>query len=215
MKKINIVVMGAPNSGKGTLCERLSKDFNLFNLSSGQILRDNIEKGTELGKKAKPHMLGIVPEEVVTDMVLEKVKNQSGFDGIVFDGYPRTISQALALDENVKIDLVILLNYDQKEEDKLISRALNRYVCQNCKATLSNSMLDFGRCPKCGGEVVKRDDANAENAKKRLEVFKKETIPVINYYSARVFRLNAFDDKEKIAKQAEEIIKRVLAGKWL
>ena len=213
MSKINIVVMGAPNSGKGTLCEGLSKTFNLYHLSTGQILLDNIEKDTPLGRIARPHMLGIVPENLVTEMVIEKINNLQGFDGILFDGYPRTISQALALDNNVKIDLIILLDYDQNEEDKLIARALNRRICSKCKATLSTSMLDNGMCPHCGGKPEQRDDANVENIKKRLEVYKRETLPIIDYYAGRVFRINAFEGKEKTLIKAEEIIKNILAGK--
>lgn len=210
MKNINIVIMGAPNSGKGTLCEGLSKKFNLFQLSTGQILRDNIEKGTPLGKIAEPHMLDIVPEDLVTKMVIEKINTLQGFNGILFDGYPRTISQALALDDNVNIDLIILLDYDQNEEDKLIARALNRRICLKCKATLSASRLSDGACPYCGGEVQKRDDANVENIKKRLEVYKKETFPVIDYYADRVLKINALEDKEITLKKAEEIIKNIL-----
>lgn len=210
MKKINIVIMGAPNSGKGTVCEKLCKDFNLFHLSTGQILRDNIEKGTPLGEKAKPHMLSVVPDELVIDMVDNELKNTKGYSGVVFDGYPRTFPQALALDRNVKIDLIILLDYDKNDEYKLILRAINRFVCPNCKATLSAEMLEGELCPHCKTKAARRDDANEENALKRLKVFKTETVPVIHYFGSRVVKVNAFAGKEELIKNVENIVKSVL-----
>ena len=210
MKKINIVIMGAPNSGKGTVCEKLCTDFNLFHLSTGQILRDNIEKGTPLVEKAKPHMLSVVSDELVNEMVENELENLEGYSGVVFDGYPRTLSQALALDRNVKPNLIILLDYNKNDENKLILRAINRFICPNCKATLSAEMLEGELCPHCKTKAVRRDDASEENAKKRIDVFKSETVPVIHYFGSRVVKVNAFAGKEELIKNVENIVKSVL-----
>lgn len=210
MKNINIVIMGAPNSGKGTVCESLCKEFNLFHLSTGQILRDNIEKNTPLGKIVKPYMRSVVPDDLVTQMVLEQIKSTEGFNGVVFDGYPRTMPQALALDNNVKIDLIILLDYEKEEEEKLIARAISRVVCTKCKATLSKSMLNNGNCPHCGAKTTVRDDANEKIAKARMEVFKQVTVPVVEHYSNRIVKINAFIGKENVWEKVKALVLNLL-----
>lgn len=213
-KRINIVIMGAPNSGKGTVCEAICKKFNLFHLSTGQILRDNIEQNTLLGRLAKPHMLDVVPDQLVVDMVIDKIKNTEEFDGIVFDGFPRTKNQAVVLDEKIDVDSIILLDVKQEDEQKLIQRAVNRLSCQNCKATLSKDMLKDGKCPHCGSIPISRDDSTVENIKHRIEVFKKETVPAINYFGDRITKIDAFSGKEEVISQIENALKNVLVKKW-
>lgn len=208
---LNIIIMGPPNSGKGTVSKHLAEKFNLFHLSTGQILRDNIENNTPLGKIAKPYMLSIVPEQIVSDMVFEKIASLKGFNGVIFDGYPRTIGQAKEIDSKLNIDVVILL--EASDENKLIERALDRFICSKCKATLSSDMLKDGRCPQCASAVEKRDDADEKNAKRRIDVYNKETKPVAEYFSNKIKKIDALKSIEKVGFEAEEIIKKFLVKK--
>lgn len=210
---LNIIIMGPPNSGKGTISKYLAEKFNFFHLSTGQILRDNIEQGTELGRKAKPHMLGIVPEQLVSDMVFEKISGLSGFNGVIFDGYPRTIGQAKEMASKLNIDVVILLDVSKEYENKLVERAIDRFICPKCKATLSSKTLKNGLCPYCASKPEKRDDANEKNARHRIDVYNKTTKPVIELFSGKVETIDALKSIEEVNLEAEKIIEKILVKK--
>lgn len=188
-----IIMLGAPASGKGSVAEILSVNYNIPAISTGDIFRKNIKEGTELGKLAKGYMDKgeLVPDDVTVNMVVERLSEDDTKEGVILDGFPRTVAQAEKLDEilkgkNSKIDIVVNL---ESNEDELLTRIINRRVCTNssCKAvfnTVLHPSKTEGVCDKCGSELVQRDDDTLERAKNRLEVYRKETAPVADYYKS-------------------------------
>ena len=183
------IMLGAPASGKGSVAEILSKEYNIPAISSGDIFRKNIGEQTELGIKAKEYIDKglLVPDDITINMIKDRLSEDDTVNGMILDGFPRTVAQAEALDrmleaDGKKIDCVV--NLESKEEE-LLERITNRRVCSKCKAVynvkLHPSKVD-GVCDKCGGELVQRDDDTLEKAKNRLVVYHKETAPVAGYY---------------------------------
>ena len=190
MDKINIVLIGAPGSGKGTAAKRLKSDLGLLHISVGDVLRENVKNGTELGKEAKTYMDagGLVPDEVIINMVKELIDATDSSNGMMFDGFPRTIAQAIALDEMLAekgMEVNIALNIDVPFEE-IEARMANRRTCESCKEIYS---LDFnppkveGACDKCGGNLIQRDDEKPEVVRGRLATYKEQSEPLIGYYN--------------------------------
>ena len=186
-----IIMLGAPASGKGSVAEILSQEFNIPAISSGDIFRKNISEGTELGKKANEYMTKglLVPDDVTVELIASRLLADDVKDGLILDGFPRTVVQAEKLDnmlkaQNKKIDIVVNL---ETPEEEILERIVNRRVCTNssCK-TIYNTVLNpstvDGVCDKCGSPLMQRDDDTLEKAKNRLEVYYKETAPVADYY---------------------------------
>ena len=186
-----IIMLGAPASGKGSVAEILSAEYNIPSISTGDIFRKNIKNGTELGKLAKGYMDEgkLVPDEVTVNMVVERLSEDDTKNGIILDGFPRNVAQAERLDDILKekkskIDIVINL---ESNEDELLTRIVNRRVCTNssCKAVFNTVLHPSkveGVCDKCGSALEQRDDDTIERAKNRLQVYKNETAPVADYY---------------------------------
>jgi len=184
-----IIMLGAPASGKGSVAEILRKEFDIPSISTGDIFRKNIAENTELGQKAKKYMDKgeLVPDDITVGMVIDRLSEPDVENGCILDGFPRTVAQAEKLDEilkekNEKIDIVV--NLESKEEE-LLNRIVNRRVCPKCKAVFNTVLHPSkveGICDECGAELVQRDDDTLERAKNRLEVYKKETAPLANYY---------------------------------
>ncbi|MEG1662535.1 MAG: adenylate kinase [Clostridia bacterium] len=180
----NIVLLGAPGAGKGTQAELIATEFNIPHISTGDILRNNIKTGTELGRLAKAFIDKghLVPDEVVIDIVKARLNEVDAKDGYILDGFPRTIAQAIELDKIAKIDIAV--NIDVPFET-IISRLSGRRVC-SCGETYHISMLGGAtKCRKCGSELYVRDDDKPETVKSRLEVYEKQTAPLIAYYKNR------------------------------
>ncbi len=186
-----IIMLGAPASGKGSVAEILSAEFNIPAISSGDIFRKNISEGTELGKKANEYMTKglLVPDDVTVELIASRLLADDVKDGLILDGFPRTVVQAEKLDnmlkaQNKKIDIVVNL---ETPEEEILERIVNRRVCTNssCK-TIYNTVLNpsqvEGVCDKCGSALMQRDDDTLEKAKNRLAVYYKETAPVADYY---------------------------------
>ena len=186
-----IIMLGAPASGKGSVAEILSAEFNIPAISSGDIFRKNIAEGTELGKKANEYMTKglLVPDDVTVELIASRLLADDVKEGLILDGFPRTVVQAEKLDnmlkaQNKKIDIVVNL---ETPEEEILERIVNRRVCTNssCK-TIYNTVLNpstvDGVCDKCGSPLMQRDDDTLEKAKNRLEVYYKETTPVADYY---------------------------------
>lgn len=186
-----IIMLGAPASGKGSVAEILSNEFDIPAISTGDIFRKNIKEGTELGNLAKEYMDkgALVPDEVTVNMIVERLSEDDTKNGVILDGFPRTVTQAEKLDEilkakNSKIDVVVNL---ESNEDELLTRIVNRRICTNssCKAVY-NTVLHPSKvenvCDKCGSSLAQRDDDTVERAKNRLEVYRAETAPVADYY---------------------------------
>jgi len=185
-----IILLGAPGAGKGTQAVYLAQKLGLIHIATGDLFRQAIEQGTELGMQAKSYMeRGILsPDELTIEMVFERMSAQDCESGVVFDGFPRNLNQAKALDgalaeQNKAIDKVI---YIKVSEEELIRRLGGRWICRECQtpyhATDSPPKVQ-GKCDKCGGELYQRPDDTEETVKKRLQVYFTETAPLIDYYT--------------------------------
>lgn len=187
---MNIVLLGAPGAGKGTQAALLSQKLQLAHIASGDLFRQALGKGTELGLQAKAYMEKgqLVPNEITIKMVLERITAPDCKNGIMLDGFPRNVEQAKALDEALakqkkKIDKTV---YIKVSEGELLKRLTGRWICRKCQVPyheVSSPPKVAGKCDKCGGELYQRADDNTETIKKRLEVFFAETAPLIEYYS--------------------------------
>lgn len=186
---LKVIMLGAPGAGKGTQAKRIADKWKIPHISTGDIFRANIKNGTELGNKAKKFMDQglLVPDELVVDLVVDRVKQNDCKNGYVLDGFPRTIPQARALDEALdivgeKIDYAINV---EVPDDNIINRMSGRRACLNCGATYHLVHIPpkvEGICDKCGSALVLRDDDKPETVKKRLLVYHEQTWPLIEHY---------------------------------
>jgi adenylate kinase len=185
-----LVLLGAPGAGKGTQAALLSQKLRLAHIASGDLFRQALSKGTELGKQAKIYMEQgkLVPNEITIKMVLERITAPDCKDGIILDGFPRNVEQAKALDaalkqQNKGIDKAV---YIKVSEAELLTRLTGRWICRQCQVPyheVNSPPKVAGKCDKCSGELYQRADDNTETIKKRLEVFFSETAPLIDYYA--------------------------------
>lgn len=186
-----IIMLGAPGTGKGTVANILKDDLQIPQVSTGDIFRKNIKEGTELGKLAESYISkgNLVPDEVTNGIVESRLDDSDVKNGIILDGYPRTVNQAEELEKMLqkrgrKVDLVVNLT---TPEEEIIERIVNRRVCSNndCK-TIYNLVLHppvkEGICDKCGHEIIQRKDDTIETVKSRLDNYFKQTSPLVDYY---------------------------------
>jgi adenylate kinase len=209
-----VVLLGAPGAGKGTQAFLMAQKLKLAHIASGDLFRQAIEKGTELGKQAKSYMEKgkLVPNEITIKMVLERIKSPDCEKGIILDGFPRNLEQAKALDaalkeQNKAIDKAVYIKVSQPE---LLKRLGGRWICRKCQAPyheVSSPSKVKGMCDKCGGELYQRPDDNVATVKKRLEVYFSETAPLIDYYS-HAGKLLEIDGEGEV----DDINARVIAG---
>ncbi|MBN2287539.1 MAG: adenylate kinase [Tissierellales bacterium] len=189
---MRLMLLGPPGAGKGTQAESISKQFNIPHISTGDIFRQNIKNGTELGHKAQEFMNKglLVPDELVVDLVKDRLSQEDCQNGFLIDGFPRTIPQADALDRelnNMGINLDRVINI-QVDREILIERAVGRRVCKQCGAAYHikfNPPKAEGICDKCGGELEQRKDDLEATVAKRIEVYLEQTEPLIAYYSRK------------------------------
>jgi adenylate kinase len=212
---MNIILLGAPGSGKGTLATRLVDKLNIPHIATGDIFRFNLKNNTELGKLAKSYMDKgeLVPDDVTCNMVKDRFQNDDAKEGFILDGFPRTIPQAEELDKilksmNKKIDYCILVEAD---DDKIVHRMTGRRVCKNCGEiyhTVTLKPKKDGICDKCGSELIQRDDDKEEVVKDRLKVYHESTAPLIDYYKKQnlVHSVDGFASVDEVVKQALNII---------
>ncbi len=187
---MKIIMLGAPGAGKGTQAKMIAEKYQVPHISTGDIFRANIKNGTELGVEAKKYIDQgmLVPDELTVKILLDRVAEPDCVNGYVLDGFPRTIPQAEVLDEALKglsdkIDYAI--NVDVPDEN-IVKRMSGRRACLSCGATYHVEHIPpkaEGICDKCGQELVLRDDDKAETVMKRLEVYHKQTQPLIDFYS--------------------------------
>ena len=192
MKKANLIMLGAPGSGKGTRAVALCEVLGIVQVSTGDLFRYNIKQDTELGKLAKSYINKgeLVPDDVTAAMVKDRLKNPDTANGFILDGFPRTIAQAEMLDKILeelgeKIAYVIYLNVPDAE---IIRRISGRLICSECQTPYHkefNLPKKENICDKCGGKLYTRDDDKPETVKKRLEVFRSTTFPLVDYYKSR------------------------------
>ena len=182
---MRLMFVGPPGAGKGTQAVRIAAKYNIPHISTGDMLREEIKNSTSLGKQAKAYIDAgeLVPDEVIIEMVKERISKPDASVGFLLDGFPRTRQQAEALDRFATLDAVVNINVP---DDKLIHRICGRRVCKECGATYHESMLeDLKHCPKCAGSLFIRDDDKEEIVKQRLRVYKEKTQPLIEYYTER------------------------------
>lgn len=179
-----IVLLGPPGAGKGTQAALLAERLGLQHISTGEILREEVELKTELGKKAKAYMDRgeLVPDELVIEMLRGRLDSDSGF---ILDGFPRTVSQAEALEGMVRLDRVLNIRLSEEE---VVRRLSARRVCKGCGRNYNlifNPPKVEGRCDACGGELFQRDDDKPEVIRRRYQVYEAETAPLKDFYRKR------------------------------
>lgn len=189
---MNIVLLGAPGSGKGTQAGKMTDEFGIPQISTGDILRAALKKGTDMGRRAKEYMDkgALVPDDVIIGIMQDRLKEDDAQKGFILDGFPRTIAQAEALDAmlarmGTSLDHVISIYVS---EDELLRRMTGRRTCRNCGAMYHEVFgppKQKGVCDKCGGELYIRDDDKEETIKARFKVYKDSTFPLIDYYRAK------------------------------
>ena len=187
---MNIVLLGAPGAGKGTQATRISDKFGLPHISTGDIFRDNIKRGTEIGLLAKAYTDKgqLVPDEVTCKIVEGRLAEEDCKGGYLLDGFPRNLFQAQELDKFSKVDAVINIDVDLS---LLMARLCGRRVCKSCGESYHVDFLG-GRttCERCGGELYQRKDDNEETVGARLKVYTEQTQPLIDYYTEKGVLLN-------------------------
>ena len=191
---MNIILLGAPGAGKGTLASKLSNAYQLPHISTGDIFRENIKNETPVGLLAKTYIDQghLVPDEVTCEIVEERIQKADCQNGYMLDGFPRTIPQAEALDKITKIDLVINIQVDHS---LILERICGRRVCKDCGESYHVSMLNGEtKCARCGGELYQRKDDNPETVQSRLDVYNEQTAPLISYYTKKGVIFNVVSD---------------------
>ena len=186
---MNLILLGPPGAGKGTQAKMLTEEFSIPQISTGDILRAAVKEGTALGLKAKSFMDAgeLVPDEVVIGIVVERLQCEDCSNGFILDGFPRTVAQADALQENLKslgkeLDRVIALQVDT---EALVERLTGRRTCRSCGRGYHvrfDPPAVEGRCGSCGGELFQRDDDREATIRHRLAVYDEQTAPLIRYY---------------------------------
>ncbi len=212
---LRAVLLGPPGAGKGTQAVRLVEKYEIPHISTGDIFRKNIKEGTELGKKAQEYMNAgaLVPDELVVDLVKDRLQQDDCKNGFLLDGFPRTIFQAEKLDEflsesNLKMDIVINLKV---EKEALIKRLTGRRVCKDCGASYHIVNLPpkkEGVCDICGGELIQRKDDNIETVENRINVYEEQTAPLIGYYK-EAGSLVDFDGEASLDEVFDAIVQAI------
>lgn len=200
---MNFIFLGPPGAGKGTLAAQVAEEYKIPQISTGDIFRENIKNETELGKKVKAIMDagGLVGDDVVLEIVEDRLKKDDCKNGFILDGFPRTIPQAEAF-EKLSIEVKVV-NFEVNN-DLIIARLSNRRVCKNCKQNYNVKFMPpkvEGVCDKCGGELFTREDDKLESITHRLEVYRKETEPLIDFYR----NLNKMTDIDS-ARDSQEVL---------
>lgn len=198
---MKIILLGAPGAGKGTQAEKISEALHIPQISTGNIIREALKSGSEVGLKAKSFIESgkLVPDEVVIDIIKERITKDDCKDGFILDGFPRTIAQAEALDSmGVSIDRVLDINV---ADDVIASRLSGRRVCEACGSSyhlVSKKPAVEGVCDKCGGTLIQRKDDHPDTVADRLKVYHEQTEPLKAYYEKKGL-LRVVDGQDTVA----------------
>ena len=200
-----IILLGPPGAGKGTQAKWLVEKTGLLHLSTGDLLRDEVARGTDLGKNAKAFMDrgDLVPDDVIVEMIRGRITDAPGF---ILDGFPRTVGQAEALGRITPVDAVVYISLGRED---VIDRLTSRRVCRGCKRitnVLSDNTAKDGRCKACGGELYQRNDDRREVIENRFDVYMDATAPLISYYESAGI-LNEVDGNQA----PEDVLAEILA----
>lgn len=205
---MRIVLLGPPGSGKGTQAGVIAQKLGLAHVASGDLFREAARRGDKLGKQVKSYMEKglLVPDKITIKMILERISAPDCKKGCMLDGFPRTLEQAKALDKALggngkAIDRVIYINV---ATDELVRRLSGRFICRSCQMPyhlISSPPKVKGKCDKCDGELYQRADDSAETVRRRLDVYRAETAPLIDYYkkAGKLIEINGAGDIAKIS----------------
>lgn len=217
---MNIIMLGAPGAGKGTIASQMKARYNLPHISTGDIFRENIKNNTELGKMAKTYIDkgALVPDDVTTDITVDRISKDDCKDGFILDGFPRNFAQAKGLDEAMeklgrKIDLVILVDATDKQ---ITERLSGRRVCESCGEVYHIVNMPpkvEGVCDKCNGKLIHRKDDTEEVVLDRLKTYHELTQPLIDYYKEKKIlkRVPGFIDSQE---ERLNMIDAMVKGDW-
>ncbi len=211
---MKLILLGAPGAGKGTQAKWISKEYGLPHISTGDILRQNVKEGTELGKEAKKYMDagGLVPDEVIIGMMRDRLAQDDCRAGFILDGFPRTIKQAEELEKITDIDAVLNIYVPF---EKLIERITGRRSCPKCGAVYHikyNPPKKDNICDVCGTPLIQRDDDKEETVKKRLETYEEQTAPLIDYYEkkGKLLTVEGQEEIEDTKRLVNEALRSIL-----
>lgn len=209
---MQVILLGAPGAGKGTQAGFISQELGMAHIASGDLFREALNKGTELGMLAKPYMEKglLVPDEITINLILERIAAADCSKGFILDGFPRTLKQAQALDKALSeksqgIDRAL---YIKVSEEELLRRLSGRWICRQCQTPyhiVYSPPKAAGKCDKCGGELYQRADDTVEAVKKRLEVYFAQTAPLIEYYQ-KVGKLVEIDGDQSIEEVGKDSV---------
>jgi adenylate kinase len=213
---MNLILLGPPGAGKGTQAQRIQAQRGLIQIATGDMLRRAVAQGTPLGVRAKDIMARgeLVPDELVVDMLSERIDEPDTRGGFILDGFPRTVAQAEALDallaeKGMKLDRVIQLEVD---DEALVERVSGRFACASCGEGYHDTFKPTGRdgvCDKCGGkDFSRRPDDNAETVRARLGAYHRQTEPLLPYYAARgvLAKVDGMAEIDEVTHQIERVI---------
>ena len=211
-----IILMGPPGSGKGTQAARITKELGIPHISTGDLFRENISQNTPLGNRAKEYMNAgkLVPDELVLEMLMDRISRPDSAKGYLLDGFPRTIPQAEALDKALNGQAQIVAISLEVPDESIIKRMSGRLICKQC-STIYNKYFSpstkEGICDKCGGELYQRPDDKPEVVKERLRVYHDQTEPLIAYYGKKgvLHKVDGEQDPDTVYSQ----IMKILQGK--
>ena len=207
---MNILLIGASGSGKGTQAQKLVQKHGFCHLSMGDVLKEQVKLGTQEGKLIDSFQKegNLVPLEVTLRALENKMASVSDAEGFLLDGFPRNMAQVQAL----KLPIALVLNF-QNDLEKIKDRLVNRRVCKDCNSNSHVSLLKEGRCPVCGGEVYQRTDDNEASIDKRLNFYRNEVVPVVNYYKDNGYNVVDIDGDQSIDEVANQIERAILSVK--
>ena len=212
-----IVFLGAPGAGKGTQAATVAGELNLAHIATGDMFREAQKQETELAKQARSYMEKgeLVPDEITIQMVLERIAAPDCEKGVIFDGFPRTLKQAEALDGALgkQGKMIYSVVYIKVSEDELLERLGGRWICRQCQTPyhmVNSPPLTPGKCDRCGGELYQRTDDTPETVKERLRVYFVETAPLINYYTRadKLLEVDGEGSVEDVQKRISALLKK-------
>ena len=211
---MRLILLGPPGVGKGTQAKILIKQYNVPQISTGDILRESVKNQTELGQKAKAYMDkgDLVPDDIIVALIQERLKQEDTQNGFILDGFPRTVAQAEALEkmlDDLSISIDKIIDIDTDKEDVIVERITGRRICKQCGAIYHIKNMPpkvAGVCDICGGELYQRKDDNEETVRNRLKVYYEQTSPLKDFYKEKYPDKYLFVEGSMTADEANKII---------
>ena len=205
---MKLILLGAPGSGKGSLAKKISSDFNIPQISTGDLFRKCVKEDNEFARRVKAIMASgeLVPDEFTVELLKKRIKEKDCQKGFILDGFPRTVVQAEALEKITQIDGIIQV---ELSFEKIIERLSTRRTCGTCGEIYSSSTYLNEVCKKCNGPIIQRDDDKPEAIKNRLEVYEKNTSPLINFYSGRLFKVSNDKSLEETYRPVKAFLEKL------